>query len=107
MEITLENAVKIIEKAYPKCRILRCYDYGDVYGFDTVVRSWNGDIKHRPAGGTLADTVRKSDGKIGCLHATDDDIPDNLGELNILPYLSDSDRQFAIETKHKYDNKAS
>lgn len=104
MNITLEKACKLINDKYPNKRILGCNDYGDDYGFHLVSRKWNGDIEDRPVDSTFADTVNKKDGTISYIMMTDP-FPENKGVLNVLPYLSEEDRNFATEVKHKYDNR--
>ena len=102
--VTIEEACKVIQKAIPKTnRIIACSDLKDNYLFEVVPRRWNGDIHDYPCGG-LSEYVEKNSGEYKTMDATsfldillaETKQPD---ELNILPYLSKEDAEFAAKVQ--------
>lgn len=102
--ITLSEACKIIQTNIPRCRIISWEDYGDFYAFDMKPRTWNGDRKTCPIGGGI-DAVNKTTGdifgiSIESLFEYDDSV---IKTLDILPYLSNEDRVFAMKVQKRIE----
>lgn len=65
--MSLEDAIKVIEKEYPDMVILEYWDFPDFFGFVLTEKG----REDEPFGGGW-DTVNKTDGTIGVFNPIDD-----------------------------------
>lgn len=99
--VTLNEAVKIVSKVYPECRIVGAVSTSDAYAFRMLNRICDPtNIFDLPVSCCLA-AVKKGSGKVFSIHT----ISDNVGEfepVDVSLFIEKEDAQFLKKIAEYY-----
>ena len=93
--LTVEEAIRYLEKKYTNQRVVSGLDMGDFYAFSMMSRSANPtSVASIPVNPTMK-AIRKNSGKEFPFHIFHSSEGDLKGEIDVANYLSASDAAFA------------